>query len=171
MTDQPETGHDGPYAAPLALPGGRVEPGWIDYNGHMNVAYYALAFDRAVDRLLEDHLGLGETRVRNAGQGPYVLQSTICYLGELLEGEAFDFTALLVDCDAKRLHLFLEMRNAGGAVAATSEQLLMNVDLGARRAAPYPDWAQARAARMLADHAAAARPPQLGQALGIRRKG
>ena len=22
---------------------------WIDYNGHMNVAYYTLAFDRAID--------------------------------------------------------------------------------------------------------------------------
>ena len=27
-----------------------VEPGWIDYNGHMNVAFYVLAFDRATDQ-------------------------------------------------------------------------------------------------------------------------
>ena len=27
-----------------------VDPAWIDYNGHMNVAYYVLAFDRATVR-------------------------------------------------------------------------------------------------------------------------
>ena len=29
-----------------------VLPDWIDYNGHMNVAYYVLAFDRGVDEFL-----------------------------------------------------------------------------------------------------------------------
>src|SRR5581483_4255019 len=27
----------------------RVEPAWIDYNGHLNMAYYNVLFDRAVD--------------------------------------------------------------------------------------------------------------------------
>ncbi len=31
--------------APLELRQGRVRPEWLDYNGHMNVAYYVLAFD------------------------------------------------------------------------------------------------------------------------------
>ena len=30
-----------------------VEEGWIDYNGHMNVAYYVLAFDQVVDMLFD----------------------------------------------------------------------------------------------------------------------
>ena len=32
---------------------------WIDYNGHMNVAYYTLAFDKALDFFFEDVLGIG----------------------------------------------------------------------------------------------------------------
>jgi len=32
---------------------GVVKPEWIDANGHMNVAYYVLAFDLAVDALWE----------------------------------------------------------------------------------------------------------------------
>ena len=36
----------------------RVEPGWIDYNGHLNMAYYNVLFDRAVDEVYE-LLGLG----------------------------------------------------------------------------------------------------------------
>ena len=30
---------------------GVVKPEWIDNNGHMNVAYYVLAFDSGVDLL------------------------------------------------------------------------------------------------------------------------
>ena len=32
---------------------GKVLPEWIDVNGHMNVAYYVLVFDRAIDVLWE----------------------------------------------------------------------------------------------------------------------
>ena len=31
----------------------KVLPEWIDYNGHMNVAYYTLAFDDALDDFLD----------------------------------------------------------------------------------------------------------------------
>ena len=148
-----------------------MRPEWIDYNGHMNVAYYTLAFDHAIDRLLEDHLGIGETHVREARQGPYALQAHVHYLDELLEGDPFTFTALLIDCDHKRMHLFLEMRKADGSVAATMEEMLMNVDLEARRSVPYPDWAQARMARMKEAHAAVPRPVQVARPLGIGRKG
>lgn len=167
---EPLTGAEPPYAAPLILRGGTVLGDWIDYNGHMNVAYYTLAFDRAIDQMLEEVLGVGESFVSAARQGPYALQSRVHYLGELLEGAAFDFTCRLVDCDAKRLHLFLELRDGDGAVAATCEQLLMNVDLVARRSVPYPAWAQARMAALCQAHGALDRPDQLGQPLHIRRR-
>lgn len=171
MAKSPVTGHDGPYPVPLEAAQRRVPGEWIDYNGHMNVAYYTMAFDQAVDAFLEAHLGLGPAHVAAAGEGPYVLQSSVCYLDELLEGQSFAIEALLVDADEKRLHLMLVMRGEGGHVAATSEQLLTNVDLTARRACPYPDWAQKRIARLLRDHADAPRPSEMGRPLGIRRKG
>ncbi|NNU80023.1 thioesterase [Halovulum dunhuangense] len=172
MEGGPAQGHDGPYAAPLPLPGGEVEPGWIDYNGHMNVAWYMLAFDRAIDVMLERELGLGETHVHASGQGPFALQSSIHYLAELRLAARFRFEALLLDADAKRMHLVVTMvRASDGSPAATLETLLMNVDHATRRAVPYPDWAQPRLARMLADHATAPRPPQAGRPLGIRRQG
>ena len=36
---------------------------WIDYNGHMNVAYYTLAFDKALDFFFEDVLNIGPSFV------------------------------------------------------------------------------------------------------------
>lgn len=172
MADESQDGIDGPYAAPLKIPGETVRSDWIDYNGHMNVTYYLLSFDHAVDRLLGDVLGIGEAFTNKAGQGSYALQSNIHYLGELLEGTAFDFSLLLIDCDAKRMHMMVEMNNlASGAVAATCEQVLMNVDLTTRRSTPYPDWAQARMVLMRDSHAKAPRPPQFAQPLGLRRRG
>ena len=35
-----------------------VKPEWIDHNGHMNVAFYVLAFDQATDQVYEPW-GLG----------------------------------------------------------------------------------------------------------------
>ena len=37
------------FPAPYREFSSRVRPEWIDYNGHMNVAYYVAAFDEATD--------------------------------------------------------------------------------------------------------------------------
>ncbi len=60
---------------------------------------------------------------------------------------------------------------AAGEPVATYETLTMNVDLDARRSAPYPDWAQRRIGRLLDAHKDLPRPPQAGARIGIRRKG
>lgn len=158
-------------AEKLRLSSQTVLPAWIDYNGHMNVSYYTMAFDIAFDELLEDYLGVGLSFVQRSRLGPMSLQMQTCYLGELLEGEAFHVEVLMLDCDAKRLHFFGEMiANRDGAVAATYEGVSMCVDLETRRSAPYPDWAQARMAAMKAAQADVPRPAQVGQPIGIRRR-
>lgn len=165
-------GHDGPYGAPIDLPKMAVRPDWIDYNGHMNVAYYTQAFDESLDRLVEDNFGVGENYARDFRMGPYALQTQIHYIGELLEGEEFFCRAYLVDHDAKRMHLIVEMINAGtGEIAAVMENMTMNVDLEARRSTQYPDWAQARLARWQAEHEGVELPSLVGARIGIRRKG
>ncbi len=171
MTDHPLTGHDSPYPAPVVVAGRTVQADWIDYNGHMNVGYYSIAFDQALDVLLSEHLGVGVEHVEASGQGPYVVQAHLHFLAEMLEGEQFSVRFRLLDHDARRLHFFAEMvKDASGEISATQEVLVVNVDLRARRSAPYPDWARRRFARMQADHAALPRAPQIGAPLGIRRR-
>lgn len=156
---------------PIMAPEQRVLPEWIDYNGHMNVAYYSLAFDQSLDFVLEHSLGVGPTYVAERGMGPYVVQNHIHYLAELVEGEAFSARFLLVDADAKRLHCFLEMlRSRDGARVATSEQLLVNVDLGTRRSTPYPQDRLETVKALRAAHAELERPREIGAVLGIRRQ-
>ncbi len=170
MTDTGATGHDGPFAAPVVIGGGKVLPEWIDYNGHMNVAYYTLAFDQALDVLLEEHLGLGETYVTATKSGPYALQSNYHYAAELMEGEAFSVAIQLLDFDQKRLHLFCELQRDGAEMAACLETLIMNVDHQTRRSTPYPDWARKRLETMLASHQQIDRSPHVAAPLGIRRR-
>lgn len=171
MTDRPLTGHDGPYPAPVVVPNRIVRPEWIDYNGHMNVGYYGIAFDNALDVVLSDHLGVGVEHVEASGQGPYVVQSHLHFLAEMLEGQVFSVRFRLLDHDARRLHFFAEMLDdATGVLCATQEVMVVNVDHGTRRAAPYPEWAQRRFSRMQADHATLPPAPRVGAPLGIRRR-
>ena len=157
--------------APLEAPVRTVLPEWIDYNGHMNVAFYSLAFDQSLDVILEEVLGIGPGYVRERSHGPYVVQNHIHYLLELLEGEEFQVRFRMLDADAKRIHVFLEMfRTRDGALVATSEQLIVNVDLARRRSAPFPEDRAERIRQVRDGHAALPQPKQAGCALAIRRK-
>lgn len=170
MTSNPITGHDGPYPAPVVVQKRRVLPEWIDYNGHMNVGYYGIAFDQASDVLLTEHLGVGEEHAAASGQGPYVLQSHQHYLREMVLDEPFAVQFRLLNHDRKRLHLFGEMASdRTGQITATQELILMNVDHGSGRSAEYPDWAIRRFRQMKADHAGLLPAPQIGAQLGLRR--
>lgn len=170
MTHPPVNGHDGPYPAPIRIPNRKVEPAWIDQNGHMNVGYYGIAFDLAADVLFDEYLGLGWEYIERAGQGSFVLQAQTHFLNELREGEGFSVRFRLIDHDSKRMHFFGEMvRDADGCLCATQEIVSVNVDHGTRRSAPFPDWAQRRLERMKSDHAGLERLQQQGAPIGLHR--
>lgn len=147
-----------------------VPPEWIDYNGHMNVAYYLMAFDRALDEMF-DMLGLGEGLVATHRMGPMALVNQIHYIDELLEGQQFACEIQLLDADHKRIHFFCTMLHLDkGTEAATYEALSMNVDLEARRSADYPEECRLRVERLLAAHSDLPRPARAGATIGIRRR-
>ena len=60
--------------APLSLHRDTVRPEWIDFNGHMNVAYYVLAFDGATDKFF-DWLGLDEAYRKSTNRSTFALES------------------------------------------------------------------------------------------------
>jgi acyl-CoA thioester hydrolase len=148
---------------------GTVAPEWVDYNGHMNVAYYVLAFDRATDRLL-DYLGIGEAYRRSANHSIFALEAHVTYLHELRQAETFAIETRLIDADRKRLHLFHAMtEEKTGELAATLEAMALHVDLSGPSAAPMPDDAFAKVEALLAEHRCLPAPPQLGHRIAIRR--
>ncbi|MDH3413494.1 MAG: thioesterase family protein, partial [Gammaproteobacteria bacterium] len=110
--------------APLVLHQGTIKGDWIDYNGHMNVAYYVLVFDHATDALL-DYLGMDEGYRANTGFTTYVLETHVTYDRELKEDDPVRVETQLLDFDAKRLHYFSRMFHAQeDYLAATTEIML-----------------------------------------------
>lgn len=151
------------FFAPFVSSAMKVEGEWIDYNGHLNVAYYTLIFDRAVDEAL-CLLGLGPTYAAKRGASFFTAESHIRYLKELAPHSPVRVTLRLVDYDEKRLHLFQTLHHASeGWVSATTEQMVLHVDLRTRHVAPFPDDVLERIATMCAAHAALPPPEGLGR--------
>jgi acyl-CoA thioester hydrolase len=152
--------------APFVCPPRRVERAWIDYNGHMNMAYYNLVFDQALDSVFDD-LGIGVEYVRDGGSC-FTVEIHVSYVQELSLDDPLRITYQLLDWDEKRLHWFGEMHHAeADYLAATSEQLSLHVDMHTRKAAPFPPSIQQRIAAMMDAHRALATPAQVGHVMGI----
>ena len=150
---------------------GRVKPEWIDYNGHMNIAYYTMAFDIAMDKFMADQFGMDESYILENLTGPFALQSTYTYMAEMQKEEGFEVFGRLIDYDEKRIHFFLAMfRQRDGALSATCESLSMNVHHESRKASAYSSSMLERIAETCRKTESFPLPEQVGQTIGIRRK-
>ena len=146
-----------------------VRPEYIDWNGHMNVAYYVLVFDHATDELF-DYVGIDEAYRKANGYTTFTLEAQVTYQREVLEGDPLRITTQVLDFDHKRAHYFHRMHHAEeGWLAATNELLSLHIDTGKRRSTPFPEDIAARWAEVHAAHAALPRPPEAGRPMGIRR--
>ncbi|MEM8814954.1 MAG: thioesterase family protein [Pseudomonadota bacterium] len=156
-------------AGPLARTRLTVKPEWIDHNGHMNVAFFVLAFDEATDTVYDDW-GIGLEYPDKSGCSVFTLGMNVDYRAELFEGDSIDVTTQLVAMDAKRLHYFHRMYKAEtGAHCASNECLVMNVDLGTRRSAPFPADVLSKLTAIHAAHSELGLPEDFGRRLEIRR--
>lgn len=146
-----------------------VEPEWIDYNGHMNMGFYVVAFDvKGTDEFFE-WIGLGLDYIATHNMSLFTLSSSIDYLGELFEGDTGYISTRLLDWDAKRIHYLHEMFDSDGRPVAANELLSMNVDLDARRGTPFPHDVQDRLAELMNAHRDLPAHPTVGRVMGIRR--
>lgn len=156
--------------APLECPAAVVIGDWVDYNGHMNMAYYNVIFDQALDHAY-DRLGIGEAYVRDSGCSHFTVEAHVTYLREVRLHDPLRITWQLLDCDTKRLHFFEHMYHAEhGYLAATSEQLSIHVNMTERRAAVFPEYLQTRFEDVLSHHRQLPRPAQAGHVIGIPRR-
>lgn len=143
-----------------------VLPDWIDHNGHMNVAYYVVAFDEATDAVYEEW-GLGLDYPNHCGCSVFTLGMNVDYFAELFAGDPIRVTTNLIDVDDKRIHYFHQMFVGESArLVARNECLCMNVDLDSRQSKPFPT--QVRKTLRAAVYGGP-RPDGFGRALGIRR--
>ena len=126
------------FFAPFVSSPMRIEPHWIDYNGHLNMAYYHVLLDNALGEALS-LVGLGEDYVRERGKSFFTGEVHVVYLRELHLDDPVRVRLQLVDYDEKRLHIFQELCHATeGWVSATCELISLHVDLATKKVTPFP---------------------------------
>jgi len=156
--------------APFDRYRGEVLPEWIDYNGHMNLAYYTVLFDGATDALF-DELGLGLDYRQTRKLGTFVAETHNLYERELLVGARVRVATQILGLDQKRLHLGHAMYALdGGHRAATQELMFLHVDLVERRVSPFPDDLYRRIAEAAAAHADLPRPCWIGRRIALPQR-
>jgi len=158
------------FFAPFVSSVMRVEPSWIDYNGHLNMAYYNVLFDRCVDEAYE-LMGIGQNYLSTQKHSTFTAEAHVRYLREIHEGDPVRVTFQLLDYDTKRVHYFQQLFHAtDGWVSATSENMTLHVDMTAKKVAPFPKKVMDTLGRMKAAHCRLPRPEAAGRGIAMPEK-
>jgi len=155
-----------PLAAPFAGYETDVRQEWIDYNGHLHDASYAIVLS-AANELLLAALGLSEDYQARTRCGMFTVESHIRYLSETAGDDRLAAASFVVSADPKRLRVHTALTRLDGTLVATGEHLYLHVDNRLGRVVRMPADRWDAVAVTLAAHAALDRPEYLGR--GIER--
>ena len=78
---------------------------WIDYNGHMNLAFYIHLFDSSWEVLLEK-FNIGENSAKNEKRTTFAVESHTTYDMEVKVNDQVDMNLIFLDFDKKRLQFW-----------------------------------------------------------------
>ena len=146
-----------------------VQSDWIDYTGHLNMAYYNVLFDRGADDLFAE-FGIGPDYPKTRGFSTFSAEFHVCYLRELHEGDEVYVTSQLIDVDEKRFHFYQELYHSDGWLSATGEGLGLHIDMSGPKVAPMPEDVFAKIQALFEKHQALERPERVGRRIGIARR-
>ena len=110
---------------------------WVDYNNHLNMAYYVLIFDQACDVMLEK-FKMGANSAKTEKRSTMVVETNTKYINEVKESEEGDIMLTFFDHDKKRLHLKLEIiKKKTKIISASIEWLSLYVNLETRKVTEF----------------------------------
>jgi carnitine 3-dehydrogenase len=156
----------GDLTQPLRLYATRVEPGWVDYNGHMTESRYLQVFGYATDALFR-LIGMDEAYFAS-GLSYYTAETHMMHRHEVAGGEPIHVTTQILGADEKRIHLFHSLyRSRDETLLATVEQMQLHVDSKEGRACPARADVQARVRRLADAQATLPRPDAVGRRIAI----
>jgi acyl-CoA thioester hydrolase len=148
----------------------QIEPQWIDYNGHLNMAYYNVMMDRAIDEMWLQ-LGIGPAYMKQRHCSTFTAECHVRYVREIHLGDPVQVSVCLLGADEKRLHTFEELRHATeGWISATSENMTLHMNMNQRKVAPFPPDIRARIQAVVDSHAAVPRPEGIGRKVAMPSK-
>ena len=154
---------------PLKLYKCSVKPEWVDYNGHMSEAEYLTAFGWATDALFR-YIGDDED-YRASGLSFYTVETHINYYQECGTGDPLRFETIMLGSDEKRMHIFHKLyHETTDELLATTEQMLLHVDMNASRATPIRGDVFAAVCAISQAHADIEIPSQVGRQMSLGKK-
>ncbi|MEM8812126.1 MAG: thioesterase family protein [Pseudomonadota bacterium] len=147
-----------------------VEPEWLDYNGHVRDAYYAVAFSLAIDAMMDD-LGLDETYRERTACTLYTLEVHLHFLAETKAGDVLTVRMRVLACDSKRLHALFLMSRGDGELVSAQDTMLLHVDQNAGPASSaFPEPVLERLQSLAKGHAALPAAEHTARSMGLRPK-
>ena len=121
----------------LLLSTTKIINNWTDYNGHMNLAFYILVFDKGAEEILSK-FKMGEQSAKTTKKSTMAVESHTTYNNEVKENEEVEIHLSYFNHDKKRLHYKLEMyEKSKNILSATTEVLSLYIDLNIRKVAEF----------------------------------
>jgi acyl-CoA thioester hydrolase len=144
-----------------------VQPGWVDYNNHLNDGYYMVIFSDATTALMA-HIGLGPEERTATNHTLFTLEIHLNYLHEVKGGAEVRVDTQILGHDAKRLQIFHTLhRGDETEAAATNEQMLLSIDMSGPKAAPFRPEVLAKIEAIAKAQAGLPRPKNAGRAINL----
>ncbi len=149
------------FEAPISQWQEPVQEAWVDYNGHMNIAYHTLIFFNAVDQFYE-MIGLGQPYKETKRMTTFAVECHVGYQREVKLGDEVKVTIQLLGFDEKRLHYFCTMFHVTeGYQIATQEYLVLHVDLATKKVTSFSADPMEKMAELWKVHKDLPTPPQI----------
>lgn len=147
-----------------------VAPDWLDYNGHLRDASYALVLSLACDALM-DRVGLDEAYRHETRCTLYTLEQHLHFLHEVRQSDQLSVGVRVLAADHKRMHAAFDLycdRHANAV--AVGESILLHVRQDETpAAAPFPAHVRAAIDALVAATAGLAAPGPPSRRLELRR--
>ena len=129
-----------------------IKKEWIDYNNHMNMAYYVLVFDEVWEIILKK-FKMGEDSAKSTQMSTMVVETHTTYNSEVKLGDEVEINLTYFDHDKKRLHFKMEMiEKSSKKLSATLEMLSLYIDLKQRKVADFEQEKIQIMDQFIADH-------------------
>src|SRR5262249_60669750 len=98
----------------------------------------------------------------------YAVETHLCSFKSVRVGERLQSSTQLLGADAKRLHVFHRMTEAGsGDEVATNELMFLHVDIAPERVTPMPADRRSALTALAAEHAPLPAPRSAGRRIAM----
>ena len=147
----------------------KVIEDWIDYNGHLNEAYYLVIFSKATDAF-QTLNGMTPDTIKTDGNTLFTLETHLAYIKEIGLGADVYVTSQLLEHDTKRVRIFHNMYNAQDELLATAETFLIGYNLQQEKVTNFHQVFAASLEKLAAEHSQLPMPASAGKGIALKKK-